>query len=75
MKDQDIRVEFEQPPGKGRPPYLWGEDVPFAQWNDWRWQLPHRLNTVEDFAQVIHLTPEEVGGLSAPGFLHVDATF
>jgi hypothetical protein len=20
-------------------------DVPEAQWNDWRWQLSHRLNT------------------------------
>ncbi|MFO7741832.1 MAG: lysine 2,3-aminomutase [Anaerolineae bacterium] len=57
----------------GKPPQPW-EDVPLAQWNDWRWQLSHRLNTVEDFARVIDLTPEEVAGLSAPGRFHVDVT-
>jgi hypothetical protein len=72
MKNQDTQIEFEEPPGHGRPPHPW-EDVPLAQWNDWRWQLSHRLNTVEDFVQVIHLTPEEVEGLSAPGLFRVDA--
>ena len=23
-------------------------DVPDEKWNDWRWQLSHRLNTVEE---------------------------
>jgi lysine 2,3-aminomutase len=55
------------------PPHPW-EDVPLAQWNDWRWQLSHRLNTVEDFARVVDLTPEEVAGLSAPGRFRVDVT-
>jgi lysine 2,3-aminomutase len=44
------------------------------QWRDWRWQLSHRLNTAEDFARVIRLTPEEVTGLSAPGLFRVDVT-
>ena len=73
MKDQNTQVEFEEPPGQMRPPYPW-EDAPLAQWNDWRWQLSHRLNTVEDFARVIHLTPEEMQGLSAPGLFRVDVT-
>ena len=29
------------------------QDVPDEKWNDWRWQLSHRLNTVEDFEKVI----------------------
>jgi len=61
------------PPGGRRPPRPW-DDVPLAQWDDWRWQLSHRLNTVEDFARVIDLTPEETAGLSAPGRFHVDVT-
>jgi lysine 2,3-aminomutase len=74
MKENECaRTELEEPPGHGRPPHPW-EDVPLAQWNDWRWQLSHRLNTVEDFVQVIRFTPEEVEGLSAPGLLRVDVT-
>lgn len=73
MKNQDTQVEFEEPPGHGRPPHPW-EDVPLTHWNDWRWQLSHRLNTVEDFVQVIRLTPEEVEGLSTPGLLRVNVT-
>ena len=71
--------DFEEPPGEvvEEPPQrraaLWA-DVPDQQWNDWRWQLSRRLNTVEDFARVIRLTPEEVAGLSAPGRFRVDVT-
>jgi len=28
------------------------QDVPDEQWNDWHWQLSHRLNTVADFEQL-----------------------
>ncbi|MFN3334233.1 MAG: KamA family radical SAM protein, partial [Caldilinea sp.] len=56
-----------------RPPAPW-QDVPLTQWNDWRWQLSHRLNTVEDFARVIKLTPDEIAGLSAPEHFRVDVT-
>jgi len=69
----EMRNEIEDPPGDGNPPQPW-EGVPPAQWNDWRWQLSHRLNTMEDFAQVIRLAPEEVAGLSAPGHFRVDVT-
>ncbi len=54
-------------------PAIWA-DVPDAQWDDWRWQLSHRLNTVEDFARLIRLTEEEIGGLSAPEKFRVDVT-
>jgi lysine 2,3-aminomutase len=74
MKEElEIPNELEEPPGLETPPHPW-EDVPWAQWNDWRWQLSHRLNSVEEFARVIHLTPEEVEGLSAPGRFRVDIT-
>jgi lysine 2,3-aminomutase len=49
-------------------------DVAEEQWADWRWQLSHRLNTVEDLARVINLTPDEITGLSAPGHFRVDIT-
>ena len=37
-------------------------DIPDEKWNDWHWQLSHRLNSVEDFEKVfkevdILLTP------------------
>ncbi len=49
-------------------------DLPLEKWQDWRWQLSHRLNTVEDFAPIIHLTEEEKEGLSAQGLFRVDVT-
>lgn len=56
-----------------RPPRPWDE-VPMRQWEDWRWQLAHRLRTVEDFSKVIHLTENEIAGLSAPHIFRVDVT-
>ncbi len=38
-------------------------DVPAADWNDWRWQLKHRLTTVEQLQTFLPtLTPEELAG-------------
>jgi lysine 2,3-aminomutase len=54
-------------------PALWAS-VPDEQWNDWRWQLSHRLNTLEELGQVIRLTPEEIEGLSAEHKFRVDIT-
>ena len=65
--------EFEEPPGTWRPPSPW-RDVPPEQWNDWRWQLGHRLHSVEDFARVIHLTESEMAGLTFPGRFRVEVT-
>ena len=41
---------------------LWHQVTP-AQWNSWKWQLSHRLRTMEDLEQVVHLTPEERDGI------------
>ena len=29
--------------------------VPETDWNDWKWQVRHRLTTLDDFEQVLHL--------------------
>jgi lysine 2,3-aminomutase len=42
--------------------------VPDNQWEDWRWQLSHRLNTLEELSQIIHLTPEEEEGCRSHNF-------
>ncbi|MCP4356741.1 MAG: lysine 2,3-aminomutase [Chloroflexi bacterium] len=55
------------------PPHPW-EDVPLSKWQSWRWQLSKRLNTVEDFSQVVNLTEDEIAGLSAPDSFRVDVT-
>lgn len=54
-------------------PALWA-DVPQEKWDDWRWQLSNRLNSVEELSQVIELTPEEIEGLSADEKFRVDIT-
>jgi lysine 2,3-aminomutase len=49
-------------------------DVPDEVWNDWRWQLSHRLNAVEDFDQILKLTDSERQALTAQGRFRVDIT-
>jgi lysine 2,3-aminomutase len=49
-------------------------DVKPEQWSNWRWQLTHRLRTVDDFTGVLRLTPDEIAGLSAPDKFRVDVT-
>jgi lysine 2,3-aminomutase len=58
-------------PSKRAPIYA---DVPDDQWNNWRWQLSHRINTVEEFEKVLPLTPSERKALSAPNLFRVDIT-
>lgn len=69
-------VELEEPPGTNgtgalvastrkttsRRAALW-RDVPDSDWNDWRWQLRHRINTPEQLKNVIEMTPEEEAGV------------
>ena len=50
------------------------ENVPDEKWNDWRWQLSHRLNNVEEIDSVITMTDSERKALSAPGLFRVDIT-
>ena len=38
-------------------------DVPEADWNDWRWQLKHRITSLEQLQRLMPtLTPEEYAG-------------
>lgn len=49
-------------------------DIPDVKWGDWRWQLSHRLNSIEDFEQILTLTASERKALSQPGLFRVDIT-
>jgi len=63
----------EDPPQCTPRPAIWA-DVPDEKWNDWRWQLSHRLNTLEELQQVIHLTPAEEEGVKAQHRFRLDIT-
>lgn len=45
-----------QPAAKARS--VW-RDVPMEQWNDWHWQMRHRITTAEEMARVVPMTPNE----------------
>ncbi len=49
-------------------------DVPDEKWNDWRWQLSHRLNSAEEIEKVITLTESERKALNTAGLFRVDIT-
>lgn len=70
---ETVVKELEEPPGTRRPPHPWG-NVPPSRWNDWRWQLSHRLSSVEELSQVIRLTQSERDALSAPDRFRTDIT-
>lgn len=55
-----------------RAPFYAG--VPDEKWNSWRWQLSNRINTVEEFEQILPLTESERKALSAPHLFRVDIT-
>lgn len=50
------------------------KDAPDEKWNDWRWQLSHRLNTVEEIETVLKLTESEKKALSTSGLFRVEIT-
>lgn len=60
-------------PARSRRAPIWA-DVPDERWDDWRWQLSHRVNTLEEIGAVLALTDEERDGLSAPDRFRVDIT-
>ena len=62
----------DEPPSTPRPA-LWA-DLPAEKWDDWRWQMANRLNSVDELAQIINLTPEEIEGLTAEDKFRVDIT-
>ena len=74
MTLSDERKEPSEDPHASSPrPDLW-KDVPAEEWSNWRWQLAHRLNSLEELGQLIRLTPEEIDGLTADGVFRVDVT-
>lgn len=60
-------------PARSRRAPLWA-DVPDDRWDDWRWQLSNRVNSLEEIEAILHLTDEERDGLSAPDRFRVDIT-
>jgi len=48
--------------GKG----LWNS-VADSDWNDWRWQLRHRITSLESLETLLKLTPEEREGVALAG--------
>ncbi len=77
MTTQQQNTELEEPPsGSEEPPGtrqrqlvsrrapIW-RAVPDKDWNDWRWQLRHRLTAPEQLKSVIEMTPEEEAGVQA----------
>lgn len=71
MLQTEQKEEYEDPPGQ-RPPHLW-EGLIRGRWNGCCWQLSCYLD-VEDFARVIHLATEEVGGFLIPGLFRADVS-
>lgn len=49
-------------------------EIPDEKWNDWRWQLSHRLNSVEDFEHILTLTDSERKALHQRDLFRVDIT-
>ena len=69
MSEKDLQVTEKV---YTRAPY-W-RDVPDEQWMDWRWQMSHRLNKVDELARVLNLTDSERKALAVDGLFRVDIT-
>ncbi len=50
------------------------QDVPAEKWTDWRWQMSHRLNSLDELAQVVNLTDSERQALQTNNLFRVDIT-
>jgi len=50
------------------------KDVSDEKWNDWRWQLSNRLNSVDDIEKILPLTESERTALQSSGLFRVDIT-
>jgi lysine 2,3-aminomutase len=60
-------------PAVSRRAPIWA-DVPDEKWNDWRWQLSNRVNTVDEIGRILNLTDDEKAGLGSPDKFRVDIT-
>src|SRR5438552_18376763 len=75
-------VAYDEPPATSRRPApeyrrsrpsIWA-NVLDSDWNSWRWQLSHRLNSLEELSSFIHLTQDEIDGISAKNIFRLDIT-
>lgn len=66
-----VKSQLQLP--RGHRADLWA-DVSDEAWNDWRWQLKNRLNTLDDLRKILHLTPEEEDGIRANDRFRLDIT-
>ena len=73
LRDPARRLGPDGLPAVSRRAPLWA-DVPDEKWNDWRWQLSHRVNELAEIEQILNLTDDEREGLSAPDKFRVDIT-
>jgi lysine 2,3-aminomutase len=60
---------FSVPPGEKKAeerketiPSPW-QNITEREWNDWRWQLRHRITTYDQLKEILELTPEEIEGI------------
>jgi len=54
-------TDKEEPPGRGA--------LNVSEWNDWRWQLSHRITTKEALKEWLVLTSEEIEAIDEEGGL------
>jgi lysine 2,3-aminomutase len=73
LRDPAKRLGPDGKPAVSRRAPIWA-DVPDEKWNDWRWQLSNRVNTVDEIGSVLNLTDDERAGLSTPDNFRVDIT-
>jgi len=72
-RDPSLTLGPDGKPARSRRAPIW-EDVPDEKWDDWRWQLSNRINSLEEVAAVLNLTDEEREGLTADDKFRVDIT-
>ena len=73
QRDPARRLGPDGMPAVSRRASIWA-DVPDEKWNDWRWQMSNRINSLEEIERVLNLTDDEREGLSAPDKFRVDVT-
>jgi lysine-2,3-aminomutase len=72
-RDPALALGPDGQPARSRRAPIWA-DVPDEKWDDWRWQLSHRINSLDEVAAVVNLTEEEREGLTAKEKFRVDIT-
>lgn len=51
--------EDDEPPSQGRRHPFW-QDVPAAQWDDWRWQTQNAVRSVRQLRHLLRFSPDEL---------------